>query len=84
MGVTKAVSSLFANLCFLPLSQIWSYEIFPVTGTRKGTNSLNAPPNLRKFHRRKHEKFRTEVLYFESQNITSWNRTSPRSLFEHA
>ena len=27
-GVTKAVSSLFAILCFLRLSQIWSYEFF--------------------------------------------------------
>ena len=33
MGVTKAVSSLFANLCLLPLSQIWSYEMFSLTGT---------------------------------------------------
>ena len=24
IGVTRAVSSLFAILCFLPLSQIWS------------------------------------------------------------
>ena len=27
-GVTKAVSSLFAILCYLSLSQIWSYELF--------------------------------------------------------
>ena len=27
-GVTKAVSSLFAILCYLYLSQIWSYELF--------------------------------------------------------
>ena len=27
-GVTKAVSSLFAILCHLFLSQIWSYELF--------------------------------------------------------
>ena len=26
--VTKAVSSLFSILCFLRLSQIWSYEFF--------------------------------------------------------
>ena len=35
MGVTKVTSSLFAILCFLPLSQIWSYELFLPTGTRK-------------------------------------------------
>ena len=35
MGVTKVTSSLFAILCFLPLSQIWSHELFLPTGTRK-------------------------------------------------
>ena len=34
-GVTKVTSSLFATLYFLPLSQIWSYELFLPTGTRK-------------------------------------------------
>ena len=34
-GVTKLTSSLFATLYFLPLSQIWSYELFLPTGTRK-------------------------------------------------
>ena len=28
IGVTKEVSSLFTILCFLPPSQIWSYEFF--------------------------------------------------------
>ena len=43
-GVTKAVSSLFSILCFLPLSQIWSYEFFPSTGTKKrGTDMFNDP-----------------------------------------
>ena len=51
-GVTKAVSSLFAILCNLFLSQIWSYESFLSTGTWKGTN-INSPANLRKFHLRK-------------------------------
>ena len=37
-GVAKAVSSLFAILCHLFLSQIWSYEFFLSTCTRKGTN----------------------------------------------
>ena len=55
IGVTKAVSSLFAILCFLPLSQNWSYELFLSTGTRKGSNMFNCPANLRKFHRRKHD-----------------------------
>ena len=53
MRVTKAVSSLFANVCRFPLSHIWSYENYQIPGTRWGTNRLNAPPNLGKFHRRK-------------------------------
>ena len=28
IGVTNAVSLLFAVLCFLPPSQIWSYDFF--------------------------------------------------------
>ena len=60
MRVSKAVSSLFVNFCFLTLSLIWSYGFFLLIRTRKGTNMLNAPPNLRKFHRRK----RSKVLYF--------------------
>ena len=28
IGVAEAVSSPFAILCFVPLSQIWSYEFF--------------------------------------------------------
>ena len=51
-GVAKAVSSLFAILCHLFLSQIWSYEFFLSTCTRKGTNMFNGPANLRKFHLR--------------------------------
>ena len=50
--VTKAVSLLFAIVCYLFLSQIWSYELFLSTGTRKGTNMFNGPANLRKFHLR--------------------------------
>ena len=56
IGVIQAVSSLFEILCFLPLFQIWSYELFLSTGTRKGTNMFDGPANLRKFHRRKREK----------------------------
>ena len=64
-GVTKAVSSLFVILCFLRLSQIWSYEFFFLsTGTRKGTNMFNGTPNLRKFRRRKHDKSCSKDPYF--------------------
>ena len=45
--VMKAVSSLFAILCFLPLSQIRSYEFFS-TGTIKGKKLFNSQANLRK------------------------------------
>ena len=40
---------------------IW---IFLCTGTRKDTNMLNGPANLRKFHWRKHDKFYSKDLYF--------------------
>ena len=40
---------------------IW---IFLLTGTRKDTNMLNGPANLRKFHWRKHDKFYSKDLYF--------------------
>ena len=63
-GVTKAVSSLFAILCYLSLSQIWSYELFLSTGTRKGTNMFNSPTNLRKFHLRKCHKSGLKDPYF--------------------
>ena len=35
IAVTNAVSLLFYILCFLPLSQIWSYEFLLSTGTRE-------------------------------------------------
>ena len=63
-GVTKAVSSLFAILCHLFLSQTWSYEFFLSTCTRKGTNMFNGPANLRKFHLRKRNKSCSKDPYF--------------------
>ena len=62
--VTKAVSTLFAIWCYLSLSQIWSYELFLSTGTRKGTNMFNSPTNLRKFHLRKCHKSGLKDPYF--------------------
>ena len=35
-----------------------------LTGTRKGTNMLNGPANLRKFHWRKNDKFYSKDPYF--------------------
>ena len=63
-GVRKAVSSLFAILCHLFLSQIWSYEFFLSTCTRKGTNMFNGPANLWKFHFRKRNKSCSKDPYF--------------------
>ena len=63
IGVTKVVSSLFAILCFLSLSQIWSY-FFLSTSIRKGTNMFNGPANLRKFHPRKRDKSYYKDPYF--------------------
>ena len=62
--VTKAVSSLFTIFCYLSPSQIWSYELFLSTGTRKGTNMFNGPTNLRKFHLRKRDKSCSKDPYF--------------------
>ena len=45
IGVAGAVSSLFASLCFLPPTQIWSYDFFLSTGTKKGTK-FNGPANF--------------------------------------
>ena len=64
LRIAKAVSSLCTILCFLPLSQIWSYEFFLPTGTKKGTNMFNGPANLRKFHRRKRDKSCSKDPYF--------------------
>ena len=60
----KSSSSLFAILCFLPLSQIWSYKFFSSTGTWEGSNMFNGPANLRKFHRRKRGKSYSKDPYF--------------------
>ena len=46
IGVTKAVSSLYAILCFLKFGLMK----FISSGTRKGTNMFDGPPNNRKFH----------------------------------
>ena len=67
--VRKAIFLLFAVLCFLSLSQIWWYEFFLLTGTRKDTNMLNGPANLRKFHRRKCDKFYLKDSYFLCRKI---------------
>ena len=75
-GVTKAVSSLFAILCFLRLSQIWPDEYFLSTGTRKGTKMFNGPANLRKFHRRKRNKSCSKDRYFlchKTLYVMEWN-----------
>ena len=61
---SKAVFSLFAILCFLLLSQIWPFEFFLSTGTRKGTNMFNGPANLWKIHRMKGDKSCSKDLYF--------------------
>ena len=60
----KEIFLLFGILCFLPLSQIWSYEFFLLTGNRKDTNMLNGAANLRKFHWRKYDKFYLKDPYF--------------------
>ena len=70
--VKKAVSSLFAILCYLPLSQIWSYELFLSTGAREGTNMFNGPTNVWKFHLWKRDKSCPKDPYFVCRK-TLWN-----------
>ena len=52
------------NLFFLPLSQIFSYELFSSTDTRKGTIMFSGPANLGKFHSRKRDKSCLKDPYF--------------------
>ena len=47
IGAIKSASSLCEILCFFPISQIWFNDIFPSTGTRKGTNMFDGPANLK-------------------------------------
>ena len=69
-GVTKAVSSLFVILCFLRLSQIWSYEFFfcqqapgraqicltvhQISGNSAGRNMINLARKIPIFFVTKH------------------------------
>ena len=54
MGVAEAVSSLFAILCFLPLSQIWSYEFFFLSkGIRRAQICLTVQQILGNFIKRR-------------------------------
>ena len=70
IGVTEEVSSLFVIFCLLPLSQIWPYEFFLSTGTRKGTDLFNGPANFRKFHWRKRDKSCSKDPYFQVRRKT--------------
>ena len=47
IGVTKAVSTLYAILCFLKFGLM---KFILSSGTKKGTNMFDGPPNNRKFH----------------------------------
>ena len=64
IGVTEAVSSLFAILWCLPPSPIWSYEFILSTCTRKGTNMFNGPENHRKCQQRQRDKFFSKIPIF--------------------
>ena len=44
---------------------------------------FNALLNVRKFYRRKHDEFHSKYFTSFSQIITSLNRSSPRSFFDH-
>ena len=62
-------------------------EFFPSTGTKKrGTDMFNDPANLREIPlRRKLDKsYSKDPLFYFSQNLSQQNRTSPRSVSEHA
>ena len=65
LGSQRHFFPLFSILCFLPLSQIWSYEFFFFYQQALGrTNMFNGPANLRKFDRRKSDKFYSNDPYF--------------------
>ena len=51
---------------------------------RKGKNVLPLCHNFTNFYRRQQEISYEKVLLFSDRQPTSWNRNSPRSLFEHA
>ena len=69
---------LFVYLKFVPTISFLS------TGITRGTNMFNGPANLRKFHRRKHDKSCSKYPYFLCRKIiTFWNRNTPRSISEY-
>ena len=63
-GLQRQFPRYLQFFCYLSPSQIWSYELFLSTGTRKGTNMFNGPTNLRKFHLRKRDKSCSKDPYF--------------------
>ena len=71
IGVKEAISSLFAILCFLPLSQIWSYEFLLSTGTGEGTNMFNGPTNLKRFHLKKRDQSSSKDPHFLHRNYNA-------------
>ena len=75
------VSSLFAILCFLPLSQIRPHKYFLSTGTRKSTNMFNGLANLWKFHRREREKYHSKDSYFLCRKIFRNGIELPQDLY---
>ena len=85
--IRKKSGYRFKILCFLRLSQICSYKQFCLqqsTGITRGTNMFNGPANLRKFHRRKHDKSCSKYPHFLCRKIiTFWNRNTPRSISEY-
>ena len=63
-GLQRQFSPLFAILCFLPLSQIWSYEFFIYQQVLGRAQMFNSPANLRKFQWRKRDKSFSKDPYF--------------------
>ena len=63
------------NFVFSSFISNWVLWIFLSTGTRKDTNMLNGPANLRKFHRRKRDKFYSKdpLSFVAKHYVMEWN-----------
>ena len=80
-GLQRQFSPLFAILCFLPLSQIWSYEFFIYQQVLGRAQMFNSPANLRKFQRRKRDKSFSKDPYFHCRKTLRNGRELCQDLY---
>ena len=80
-GLQRQFSPLFAILCFLPLSQIWSYEFFIYQQALGRAQMFNSPANLRKFQRRKRDNSFSKDPYFLCRKTLRHGRELRQDLY---